>query len=103
MVAREVTLLPRHWEWPPPSQAAPPRRSGVGRRGAARRWRRAADARLAGRRVQVHDGDGGDLAGYEEATRALYAKDRLRFERCVAQWPEDVRAYAATLAEAALS
>ena len=45
----------------------------------------------------------GDLAGYEEATRALYAKDRLRFERCVAQWPEDVRAYAATLAEAALS
>jgi hypothetical protein len=43
----------------------------------------------------------GDLPGFEEATRALFAKDRLRFERHVAQWPDDVSAYATKLAEPA--
>jgi hypothetical protein len=33
----------------------------------------------------------GNLAGYEEATRALYAKDRSRLEALIADWPEDVR------------
>jgi len=45
----------------------------------------------------------GDLPGFEEATRALFAKDRLRFERHVAQWPNDVSAYATKLAEPALA
>ena len=33
----------------------------------------------------------GNLAGYEEATRALYAKDRSRLEALIAGWPEDFR------------
>ena len=45
----------------------------------------------------------GDLPGFEEATRALFAKDRARFERHVAQWPDDVGAYATKLAEPALA
>jgi hypothetical protein len=40
----------------------------------------------------------GDLPGFEEATRALFASDRSRFERQVADWPADVRAYATRLA-----
>ena len=45
----------------------------------------------------------GDLPGFEEASRALYAKDRARFERHIVGWPDDVRRYATTLAEAALA
>jgi hypothetical protein len=45
----------------------------------------------------------GDLPGFEEATRALFAKDRARFERHVAAWPADLRAYATKLAEPALA
>jgi hypothetical protein len=44
----------------------------------------------------------GDLPGFEEATRSLFAKDRAGFERHVAPWPGDVGAYAAKLAEPAL-
>lgn len=43
----------------------------------------------------------GNLAGFEDATRALYADDRERFAQCVATWPQDVRAYAMSLAWAA--
>jgi hypothetical protein len=40
---------------------------------------------------------GGDLPGYEEAIRALFADDRGRFEEHTAGWPGDVRAYAVRL------
>jgi hypothetical protein len=33
------------------------------------------------------------LAGYEEATRALYARDRSRLELLIAEWPRDIRAH----------
>ena len=41
---------------------------------------------------------GGNLPGFEEATRALYADDRAGFARQVAEWPRDVRDYAMGLA-----
>jgi hypothetical protein len=40
----------------------------------------------------------GNLPGFEEATRALYANDRERFTQQIAGWPEDVRGYAMGLA-----
>ena len=40
----------------------------------------------------------GDMPGFEEATRALFASDRTRFAECIAPWPEDVRRYALRLA-----
>ena len=40
----------------------------------------------------------GDLPGYEDATRALFAGDVARFEERTATWPEDVRDHAALLA-----
>jgi hypothetical protein len=42
----------------------------------------------------------GDLPGFEEATRALFANNRARFEQEVAAWPGDVSAYATRLAYA---
>ena len=40
----------------------------------------------------------GDLPGYEEATRALFADDRSSLENRIAAWPEDIRTYAMRLA-----
>ena len=43
----------------------------------------------------------GDLPGFEEAARALFAGDRQRFEQEIAAWPADVRAYTLALAAGA--
>jgi hypothetical protein len=40
----------------------------------------------------------GDLPGYEEATRALFADDRTKLEQWIAEWPKDVRSYVLRLA-----
>ena len=40
----------------------------------------------------------GDFAGFEEASRALFAGDKPKFEGLVAPWPEDVRLQLAKLA-----
>jgi hypothetical protein len=40
----------------------------------------------------------GNLPGFEEATRALFAYDRRRFGDLVSGWPEDIRDYAIGLA-----
>jgi uncharacterized protein len=100
VVAREVTLLPRHWEWLA-------RQSG----GASVALRRLVDeARRNGdERHRVRDGQetayrfmsvmAGNRPNYEDATRALFADDPIRFEKLIADWPADVRDHAARLAE----
>jgi len=103
VVAREVTLLPRHWEW----LAAQPGGASAAVRRLVEEARRAGDAKA---RVRVSQGAAykfmaamaGDLPGFEEASRALFAGDRARFEKTTSGWPADVRAYAARLAAAAL-
>ena len=40
----------------------------------------------------------GNLPGFEEATRALFAYDRRRFGELISGWPEDLRDYAIQLA-----
>jgi len=102
VAAREVTLLPRHWEW----LAAQPGGASAALRRLVDEARRAGGAKERARLGQeaayrFMTAMAGDLPGFEEATRALFARDRARFERHVAAWPPDVRAYAATLAEPA--
>jgi uncharacterized protein len=42
---------------------------------------------------------GPNLPGFEEATRALFARDQQRLEDLVHAWPEDVRGHLARLLE----
>lgn len=94
VVAREVTLLPRHWDWlaaQPGGASVALRRLVDGARAATgdateRRARQEAAYR-------VMSAMGGDLPGFEEASRALFAGDQGRLEREIAQWPADVRSY----------
>jgi len=103
VVAREVTLLPRHWEWlaeqPSGASATLRRLVDEARRAGGPKQEIRASQDAASRFMTAM---AGDLPGFEEAGRALFAKDRARFERHIAAWPEDVRVYAAKLAEAAL-
>jgi hypothetical protein len=102
VVAREVTLLPRHWEW----LGAQPGGASV----ALRKLVDAARATHAGadrRRLAQQSADrfmsalAGNEPGYEEAARALYAGDRARFSQSMVAWPTDVRDHAMRLAAAA--
>ena len=90
MVAREVTLLPRQWEWlatQPGGASAVLRRlvDDARRSGGTRQQRRAAQEAA----YQFMLAMAGDLPGYEEATRALFADDRHRLEQWIADWPPD--------------
>jgi hypothetical protein len=97
VVAREVTLLPRQWEWlaRQPGGASVTLRQLVeeARRGPKARARAARDAAY-----QFMSAIAGDRAGFEEAVRALYADDRARFVAQIASWPKDIREHAAALA-----
>ena len=99
VVAREVTLLPRHWQW----LSAQPGGASVALRklvDAARRQHAEGDLRRAAqeRAYRFLSSMGGDRAGFEEATRALFAGDSLKFEAEIAAWPDDVRDHATMLA-----
>jgi len=90
VVPREVTLLPRHWDF----LAAQPGGASVALRKlveeasrdprSRQRQRRDAAYRLATALV-------GNAPGYEEAMRALYAGHREDFAAHIEAWPEDVR------------
>lgn len=96
VTAREVTLLPRHWDW-----------LGKQRGGASAALRRMVEEAM---KASAGAGAGpdaayrflsaiaGDRPGYEEAIRALYAGDRGRFEALTAPWPIGVRQHAIGLA-----
>lgn len=100
VVAREVTLLPEHWEW----LAAQPGGASVVLRKLVHEARRAGGARHRTRQAQerayhVMAALAGNLAGFEEAGRALFAGDRERLAHLMAPWPEDVREHVARLAD----
>lgn len=102
VVAREVTLLPRHWEW----LTSQPGGASVALRKLVDEARRVNEGRDRTRRAQdaayrFMSAMAGNLAGFEEATRALFVGDRPRFEEHTATWPADVRAHATKLAAAA--
>jgi uncharacterized protein len=104
VVAREVTLLPRHWEW----LAGQPGGASVALRKLIdeARWTHSARDRV--RRAQESAYRfmatmAGNEPGFEEATRALFARDPDRFAEHTQSWPGDVRAYATRLAADALA
>jgi hypothetical protein len=99
VAAREVTLLPRHWEWldTQPGGASVTLRKLVetARRDSAVSDRRRRSQEAAFRFMTAV---AGNEAGYEEALRALFASDRQQFESWIAQWPSDVAGYSRRLA-----
>ncbi len=102
VVAREVTLLPRHWDW----LNDQPGGASVALRKLVDEARRGHEIKDRVRKAQESayrflSAMAGNEEGFEEATRALFAGDAKRFEELVEPWPVDVRDHAKTLAAAA--
>ncbi|HPS77137.1 MAG TPA: DUF2239 family protein [Thermoanaerobaculaceae bacterium] len=104
VVAREVTLLPRHWEW----LNEQPGGASVALRKLVEVARKANEGRDRQRRAQeaayrFMSALAGNLPGFEDAIRALFAGDRPRFDEMVEPWPPDVRDHASRLAAGAFA
>lgn len=100
VVAREVTLLPRHWDW----LAQQPGGASVTLRRLVEQARKADAETGAGdqrrRREAAYrfmSAMAGDAQGFEEASRALFAGDRGRLTALMAPWPADIAATALEL------
>ena len=100
VVSREVSLLPRHWDWleqqPNGASAALRRLVEEARRRDPGKERARLATAAAGRILSAM---AGNLPGYEEASRALYAGNRAHFEELILDWPRDIRAYIQRLVE----
>jgi uncharacterized protein len=102
VVAREVTLLPRHWDW----LARQPGGASVALRKLVDAARRTGEDGDRVRRAQeaayrFMSAMAGNKPHYEDAIRALFANDAARFGKLIAAWPADVRDHTHILAERA--
>ncbi|MDE1950587.1 MAG: DUF2239 family protein [Burkholderiales bacterium] len=101
VVAREVTLLPRHWEW----LATQPGGASVALRKLVEQARRAngdkdRDRRAQERAYHFMSTLAGNLAGFEEASRALFGGKRSALDALIAAWPKDLREHVVRLLDA---
>ena len=99
VVAREVTLLPVHWQW----LSGQPGGASVTLRKLVEEARRvnAAKDRIRSAREAAYKfmmAISGNAPGFEEAIRALFAGDRARFEQFTETWPVDLRDHARRMA-----
>ena len=98
VVAREVTLLPRHWDW----LNRQPGGASVALRKLVEEARRGSEMKDRLRRAQESayrfmSAMAGNEPGFEEALRSLFAGDHARFDSLIDNWPIDVRDHARKL------
>lgn len=100
--SKEVTLLPRHWDWlsKQPGGASVTLRKLVEE---AKKIshdvdeeRESQEATYNFMRVMA-----GDLVGYEEALRALYNKNQAKFKQLIGEWPKDIQQHLKKLSKSA--
>jgi hypothetical protein len=98
VVSREVTLLPRQWEWlelqPNGASAAIRRLVDEARKREPAKARKKQAIQAAGRFLSSA---AGNYPGYEEASRALYREEDRRLAELMHRWPKDIRNYALRL------
>jgi hypothetical protein len=97
VTAREVTLLPRHWDWLGTQSGG----ASVALRKLVESASRSDGARARAAQEAAYrfiTAIAGDLPGYEEALRALFAGDRGGFSARILNCPEEIQSYALFLA-----
>lgn len=102
VISREISLLPRHWDW----LNAQPGGASVALRKLVEEARRVNRDRDKVRRSQevayrFMSALAGNIPGFEEAIRALFAGNSERFDALIDSWPPDIRDYARKLSTAA--
>ena len=104
VTAKEVTLLPDHWEW----LARQPGGASVTLRKLVEDAKKKNHGKDLIRQTQETAYKfmtvmAGDLPQYEEAIRALYAGEAKKFEKMISDWPKDIQEHSLHLAKAALT
>lgn len=95
VVGREVTLLPRHWDW----LGGQPGGASVAIRKLIDKARKENESKDLERKNQelvyrfIH-AMAGNLTNFEEASRALFAENRQAFTELTEGWPRDIRDHA---------
>ncbi|MBI9085988.1 MAG: DUF2239 family protein [Desulfobacterales bacterium] len=102
VVSREITLLPRHWDW----LNSQPGGASVTLRKLVEKARLANGGQEMVRRAQEASyrfmaAMAGDRPGFEEATRALFAGNPDGFKNLIDSWPADIRDHARKLSQGA--
>jgi hypothetical protein len=92
VVSREVSLLPRHWEW----LATQPGGASATIRKLIEDARKKSSGHVSIKLIQERTYRfmsvmAGDLEGYEEALRALYKSDRKALINYIQDWPRDIK------------
>jgi len=100
VICREVSLLPRHWEW----LASQPGGASAAIRKLIEEARKRSSTHLSVKEIQERvyrfmSVIAGDMEGYEEALRALYKADRRNFLLHIHGWPADVRTHVIEMAK----
>ncbi len=104
VISREVSLLPRHWQW------LETQSGGIS--GALRRLVDEARKKQPAKEEAHRQRDAisrfmwamaGDFPGFEEASRALFADDADQFRERIREWPEDIRSHLTRLAQTAFA
>jgi hypothetical protein len=100
VVAREVTLLPRHWAW----LGGQPGGTSVALRKLVEEASRDKEGRDRRRRAQEGayrflSAMAGDRPHFEEATRALFAGVKQKFDDLTQAWPRDIADHARALSK----
>jgi hypothetical protein len=104
VVAREVTLLPRHWDWLSRQSGG----ASVALRKLVDEARRISAGQDIIRQSQeaayrFMSATAGNEKGFEEAARALFAADERQFDAATATWPADIRRFGKKLAAPCLA
>lgn len=98
VVAREVTLLPQHWDWlarqPGGASVALRKLVHAASKASAAEDRARESLEAAHRAMLVL---GGSLPGFEEASRAMFKGRFAEARACLTAWPTDLAAYASRL------
>ena len=105
VIAREVSLLPSHWEWLSNQSGGS---SAIIRRLVEEKMKGPASGKDKIKKAQEAvytflNAIAGDLPNFEEAVRFLYRRDKKRFKELIAKWPEDLVRHTLALASETFS
>lgn len=100
VTSKEVTLLPAHWEW----LTSQPGGASVTLRRLVDEAKKKNLSKDLVRQAQESTYKfmtimAGDRTNYEEALRALYATDKKKFEKMIADWPKDIKEHLSEISE----
>ncbi len=101
VVPREISLLPRHWEWLANQEggASATIRSLIDEKNMVVLQEKYRIKQAQEGTYKFLSAIAGNLPNFEEATRFLFRKDKVKFEEFITNWHEDIKKYALTLSK----